>query len=130
LARGGYRGLVSCELAGKRIDFRLALGGSRGEIGTIARKEDGRFRRPATAISGPAPPERKDEARHFANDLALDHVELVPRLPAGLFHAAQLGLTIGRGDHGLVLPAHVTKLDGPSYATCRASSMTKSNRLT
>ncbi len=117
--------LPAARASSKRIDFRLPLGGDGGEIGAIAVEERVRLMRSATSIPGFARAKRWYQGGHLADDLTLDHADLVPRLPAGVLHAPQFHVVVDGGDHAASLPFHDAKLDGPSNAAYRVSSMTK-----
>ncbi|MCP1768703.1 hypothetical protein [Bradyrhizobium japonicum] len=63
--------------------------------------------------SEPLAAKLRDQRRHAADDLPVDHVELALRLALSLLHARKLVEAFGGGLHGDLLPCQATKLDGP-----------------
>ncbi len=107
------RSILPGELARERVDLRLALCRDRRKVRTIAFEECTRVRRLAATVSGPLAAKLRNQRRHAADDLPVDHVELALRLAPCLFHARKLGETFGGSLQGDVLPCQPMKLDGP-----------------
>ncbi|MBU7589985.1 MAG: hypothetical protein KAF42_12305 [Sphingopyxis terrae] len=83
------------EFARQGIDLLLPLGGDRGEVGAIAREECARLGRPAAPVDIPARLQVRDHGRHPADNLPIDQIELMLRLPARLLHAPKKRATVG-----------------------------------
>ncbi|OJU68918.1 MAG: hypothetical protein BGO05_24645 [Rhizobiales bacterium 63-7] len=89
------RPVLPNELARQRIDLLLALGGDRGEVGAITRKECASLWRLAAPVGIPARLQVRDHRRHPADNLPIDQIELMLRLPARLLHPPKKRATVG-----------------------------------